>query len=482
MFNKTKSIKIILKDFGEVTFYFSLSLFLPILISLIYRENASNIYPFLITGLIGLAIGYSIKKIFYTKEESTLIHAFIAVILIWILLPLIGAMPFTLNPNLKLPLLDSYFESVSALTTTGLTMIQTQSLPNSLVFWRAFEGWIGGAGIVVLALIGITRYLSASKLMKAEGREERLRPNIINSIKVTWWVYSLLTIIGIMLLMINGLGLFDSLNLSMSAISTTGVENYFGQIEQLNSLGVEFALSIIMILGAIAFAVHYKFTKGDFKAYLKDSQTKVMLVIILIGTIALLPKFLAIYGSRGLSLDYFHVVSAITAGGFNAVSATKWNNFIKLGLASLMFIGGAAGSTAGGIKIIRFWILTKSIWWKIKEKTLPENAYFARKIDGKEVNDEEISSTYFFIILYAIFILIGTGVILFANNNYTLSNVLFEVISAQGNAGITSNLTSPSMNAITKLTLIGNMIVGRIEIIPLLFGIGFIIHWKKGGL
>ncbi len=482
MFNKNESIRIILKDFGEVCFYFSLSLFLPPLVSVIYEESLTNVYPFLIAGMIGVAVGYSLKKIFDTKKESKLIHAFLTVILIWIFLPLIGAMPFSLNPQLHLPWLDSYFESVSALTTTGLTMIQTQALPHSLIFWRAFEGWIGGAGIVVLALIGITGYLKASKLMKAEGREERLRPNIINSIRVTWWVYSIITIIGIMLLMINGLSLFDSLNLSMSAISTTGVENYFGQIEQLNSIGVEIALSIIMILGAIAFAVHYKFIKGDLKAYLKDSQTKVMLVIVLIGTIILLPKFLAIYGSRGLSLDYFHVVSAITAGGFNAVSATKWNNFIKLGLASLMFIGGAAGSTAGGIKIIRFWILMKSIWWKIKEKTLPENAYFAKKIDGKEVSDEEISSTYFFIILYIIFILLGTGIILFTNNNYSLSNVLFEVISAQGNAGITSNLTSPNMNAITKLTLIGNMIVGRIEIIPLLFGVGFIIHWKKGGL
>ena len=482
MLNKAKNIKVVLKNFGEITIYFSLLLSIPIIVSLIYKEGFETLFSYIIPLIIGVAIGSILKKSFHTKQQSSLMHAFITTILIWILLPVIGAVPFMLNSKLKLPFIDSYFESVSALTTTGLTMIQTQQMQNSLIFWRAFEGWIGGAGIIVLALVGITQYIKASRLMKAEGREERLRPNIINSIKTIWWVYALITIIGIALLLISGLDLFSSMNYSMSAISTTGVENYYGELEQIKNPAVEAALAIIMLMGATSFAVHYKFMKGKIKAYAEDTQTRIMIALTLIGAIIFLPQFISIYGSHALRIDLFHTISAITAGGFNAVNAANWNNSIKMGLALLMFIGGAAGSTAGGIKIIRFWVMLKSIWWKIKEKTLPEDAYFPKKINNKEVTEEEITSTYLFIILYAIFIIIGTITILYFNNNYSTTNVLFEVISAQGNAGITSNLTSATMNDITKSTLIANMIIGRIEIIPLLFGAGFLLHWNKGGL
>lgn len=472
-----EDLKVILRDFGEITFYFSVAFLLPIIISLLYGEGIKPIMYFLIPCAITLAVGFGFKKLFATHKETRKMHAFNTVILVWFLLPLFGAFPYMLH---GIGAGDAYFDSVSAFTTTGITPIRNQAgFTNSMMFWRSLEAWIGGAGIILLALVGIFTYIKSYKLYQAEGREKRLRPSVRETAKRIWWIYTVLTVFGVILLLISGMGLFDSVNYSMSAISTNGMDTTWRNLANLNNPATEAALAVIMLLGSFSFYIHYKFLRGKFKAYFGDVQVRLTFILLLLGIMIALPNFMAIYGQTdGIRYAIFHSTSALTAGGFHAADGAQWGSTIKLVLASLMLVGGSAGSTAGGLKLIRFWVFLKSIYWRIKQSVLPERAYFSRKIEGREVEEKEMSTLYFFIILYILIAGIGTLVIT-QTEGASIGNAMFEVIGAQGNAGLTTGITAPGMNTVSKAMLIINMIVGRIEIIPILYSIGFFMKYKK---
>jgi len=469
--------KLILKDFGEISFYFSFAFLVPIIVSLIYNEGMAGVTPYLASFIICISIGYFFKKAFYTKGvHSREIHAFGAIVLVWIIIPLIGALPYIMYQDAGV--MDSYFESTSAITTTGLSVIgKGIELPHSLIFWRSLESWIGGVGIIILVLVGILRYTKRTRLYEAEGREDRLRPSVVNTVKKIWWIYFSLTGIGILMLLATDVNAFDAVNYSMSAISTTGIAHTSTGFIDINA-NAQIALAVIMILGAMSFLIHYRFARGEWLAYGRDVQMRIMLVLLIFAFLMLLPRFSAAFGENAAHQDFFHTVSAFTDGGFQTESAADWDPFMKISLAVLMTIGGASGSTAGGIKLIRLWIFLKSISWRIRSFTLPKNAVFAKKVAGKEVKDEDISMVNIFILLYLLFLGIGTMFIMFVGD-YEADDAFFEVSSAQGNAGITTGISEPGVTAPVQGMLIINMIVGRLEIIPILAAIGFVLNIKR---
>ncbi|RLG21859.1 hypothetical protein DRN74_00340 [Candidatus Micrarchaeota archaeon] len=479
MFNfSIEDANVVMRVFGQVMMYFSLAFVFPLAVALLYGEGLKGVFMYALPAMLSFFLGFCIYKCIKSKVEVKSIHAMTAITLIWIVLPLIGALPLAYY---GLDYVDAYFESVSSLTTTGLTVINSPDvLPKSIIFWRSFEGWIGGAGIVVLALIGIFHYVSAARLMEAEGREDRLRPSILHTVKRIWWIYGILTGIGVILLLSSHLSVFDAVNYSMSAISTTGTQMKNEGIMGLNNLGMEVALMVIMVMGAMSFAVHHRFLSGDIKAYFKDVEVKTFFVFAVLGILLLIPSFSSIsyYGNQALRHASFYTISALTAGGFESMPRGLFNDYSKLILSILMFIGGAAGSTAGGIKLIRAYAFLKIIYWRIKSMTLPSNAYFPKKIAGQEINEKQMGFITTFIILYFIAIIIGSIVIMLTVPNASAMDAVFEVTSAQGNAGISIGITSANISKIAKISLCANMIVGRIEIIPLMAALAFILKIK----
>jgi len=373
----------------------------------------------------------------------------------------------------EISFVDGYFESVSALTTTGLSVMQ--GAPHSVLFWRSLQGWIGGAGIIVLALVGIMHFTKKTKLFKAEMGEEKLKPNIISTIKTIWWVYAGLTIFGALLLIFANVGIFDAVTTSMEAISTTGTANTASGLLEFDLTG-QIITAFIMFLGGISFAVHYAFLRKDKLSYFKDVQVRVVAAITIFSVIILIPKFVALYGNIGIFDALFHVISCITGGGFQTMFLDSWDIFTKTWLGIVMVIGASAGSTCGGIKAIRLWVLIKSIWWKIKEMILPKNAYFKKTVGNHKIKEEDISAVTLFIILYIGLLILSTLIINYAYG-YQIEDVFFEVSSAQANTGITAGITGPGMAWPIELILIVNMIAGRLEIIPILAAIGFL--WKS---
>lgn len=480
-----EDVKIALRDVGIVLKWSSLVFLVPIIVSLIDTESINIISTYVLSGLLAFFLGSVLRRLFKSDRETDLKHAFIAVSILWLVFTAIAAIPFVLITGMTF--VDSYFESMSALTTTGLTMMYyiIDSTPKSLIFWRSLLSWIGGVGMVVLALVGIlTTYTKSAKLMIAEGKEERIRPNFKNTVKEMWGIYLLLTFVGIILLYFSGMNLFDAVNYSMSAISTTGMDTTSTGLVGLHNYWIDISLIIIMVIGATSFTVHYLFIrKRKIDVYFKDIEFRVLIVLILISSIAIIPNMIKFYGNdflAGVENSFFHVASALTCGGFAISSFSdvfNWGDFIKLILIGLMFIGGSSGSTAGGIKISRFWLFLKSIFWRVKASVLPKESFFQKKFEGRVVQPEEIRRINQFILLYAVFILIGVIVLTSYGND--LGSSVFEVVSAQSNAGITTGLTHIGMPIAAKLVLILNMWVGRLEIVPILAAIGFALSMKR---
>ena len=273
-------LKVVLREVGHLLFYTSISLSLPLLISLILAEGPASYVSYLFSMLIGFLLGGAFTLLGRTKSHTRVMHAMVSAAVIWPLFVAVAAIPFMSAGHITY--INAYFETMSAVTTTGLSVISPiiGTMPLSLVFWRTFIAWVGGIGIIVLALTGVLKsYTHSVKLAEAEGREERIRPNILNTLKEIWVIYVGFTIFGILLLMATGMPAWHAMNYGMNAISTTGnVSNPSGLIE-FNSVWTHMALALIMLLGAMSFAVHDKFfRKRKLWAYLTNVELRLLLL------------------------------------------------------------------------------------------------------------------------------------------------------------------------------------------------------------
>ncbi len=468
-----------LRNTGEVLEWFSLIFLVPIVYSILFEFSWKTIAAFSIPMATTLLLGLILRKAFKSRYPSQRMHALAAVLLVWVLACFLAGIPFKMG--IGKGWVDSVFQSTSALTTTGLDIfhgsaVNMSTIPRTYVLWINFLSWIGGAGIVMIALTGLISLFESSKLAMAEGREERIKPNLIHTARLIWEIYGIITGIGFVLLMITGLSPFDALNYAMSAVSTTGFTT--GDMTQVTNPWVATVLSILLLAGATSFFAHYMFYKKDRLYYLKDTQILGMLALIVTGFFLVLIGIIPLYNQGAFKLAMFNVIGALTCGAFVTANLNLWlirSQSSLLILALLMLIGGSAGSTSGGIKINRFLIFVKTLLWKIRKLAMPENAILVRKFEGKPIQSKLAESILLFSLTYILFIIIGT--IILTLTGYPVFNSMFEVISAQSNAGL-SLITNAGMNSLAKVTLIGNMIVGRLELIPFLTIIGFLLETK----
>lgn len=470
----------VLKTTGEILQYSSFIHLLPIILSLFFKEGLFVTNTYILIFLLQFTFGLLLARLVKSKLlfGITTSQSLIVVILVWLLFTFFCALPiYFLSP---MGLFDSFFGAMSLLTTTGLSLYENIFVFKSLLVWNSFVSWIGGLGIIILAFLGFTKGLAAgsTKVVMAEGHE-RLRPSIKKTVFNLWVIYLLLTVVGVALLKIFGMTLFDAFNYSMSAISTTGPPYGSESLALVITPVISLILIFIMLLGATSFILHFKalqYRKKNLLVYLKDKQFLGMLTIIFIAFILCVIK---LGGKHSLIDLLLNVVSFITGGGITTFSSNilvSLSPFILLIYFGLMFIGGSSNSTSAGIKVERFVLFLKSIFWKIKETTLPDIAYFPKKYNGEIIENSKIRAVYFLILIYFFFILLGIFVFVF--NGYGLTESTFEVMSAQSTVGISSGITSFDMPFATKLMLVINMWVGRLEIIPVLAVIGIIFSRK----
>ena len=454
---------IVLHYIGYIMQGLGVMLLAPILIALIYGEYI-KVSTFLIPCFISFALGTLFTKKFEEYDKLRLKHGMLISSFAWLWASLMGATIMVLS--LGIPFVDALFENMSAWTGSGMTFfINVEILPKSILFLRSLEQWIGGLGIVIIFIgILIRSGTAAARLYKSEAREEKIKPNITNTLRKSLEIYLIYTAVGVLLFILAGLPIFDSVNLTFTSISTGGMSIKNANVGFYQNDLVYIISMILMIIGATSFTIHYRLVKTKGKALIKDIQFQLMIILIILASAIIIATNNAVPIE-----ELFTIVSAITTTGANVIPPAElatWKGSSLIMLMALMMIGGSSGSTVGGIKLIRISTVLKGISLTITNLVSPEGRVVSTRLGGKKINEREIKEASAYIVLFFIFLIFGWFVMtLYGYDPFT---ALFDVISVQSNNGLSTGIVYGGLPTPLKITLIFLMWIGRLEIIPVL--------------
>ncbi len=456
-------LRIVARNSGMLMIGIGIMCLIPLIMDAIFFEF--DIYSFVVPAAISIGLGYFFVNYYdKTTQKIKLKHGMMISSFAWFWAGIIGGLVFSFSTNM--PLIDGIFESVSALTGTGITIFENvEILPHSILFFRALEQWIGGLGVIVIVLMFITKPGSlSSHLYQSEARDERLKPSVKNTMKEIMKIYVIYTIFGITLLAIAGMPIFDALCNTFCLISTGGMAVKNANIGYYQSDLIYLISIIIMILGATSFLVHYKIIKTKGKSLITDLQFQI--IICTIALVSLVLYFL----SNIIPMELvFTVTSVMTTTGASVAPVeimAAWPSFVIISLMALMLIGGSNGSTVGAIKLLRTIIFFKGVYGNVKEVISPEGRVVPVKLDNKVISESEIGNAGNFIALYLMFILITWAS--FCLFGYDPFKSLFAAMSLQGNNGLELGIINYTISPILKIICMLNMWTGRLEIYPVL--------------
>lgn len=481
-----QTIKTTLRDIG-------LFLHVPGIMALVslpicwLSEEFYTFIPLLTCAIVSLVTGQLLFRQTKSKSSNRIPYAMATAALGWLLVPIFGAIPLLMTatapniaPDLSTTILafenpwNCLFEAFSAFTSTGLSMAFNYSeIPYTLQWWRSLMEWVGGVGVIVLLISLLEPTTEPYQLYNAEGREQRIGLTLTQTVKRIWWIYIIYTVGGIFLFRIVGMSWWSALNHGMTGIATGGFSVSEGSIANY-SLAVKLAVMIVMILGAISFSAHYKFLRhGKISALWSDNQHQALWFLLLVGT-ALLWGMHNLANRNVAFIDIlFQWTSALTTCGFGTVSVAEWDGGAKLLMTLAMAVGGAAGSTAGGIKLSRLVIIFKAIVWRFRRITLLPHEMMRYKLNGDLLTEPEasrrIDAAAVLAILWLTVSIVGVFILQYLKlPTYNLIDVIFEVASATSGVGLSTGITHPDLPWLGKLTLMTLMWMGRLEIISAL--------------
>ena len=461
---------------GTVTCAVGFFLFIPLITEIIYESESWQSYavPILLYLIVGGSLVITNRNV---DLKISLKEAFIITVLSWLLLTFLCAVPF-LYTEVNLGIVDALFESMSGVTTTGATTLSNiESLPKGILIWRAFLQWLGGIGIVVIALF-ILPFLriGGMQLFHLEGDDpyDKSLPKISSVIKRIFIIYATLTVALIFLYYICGMILFDAISHSFTTISTGGFSTYDSSFAFFNNDKILLVAIIFMILGSLPFLVLVQTSKKNLFAIFKDHQVRVFILILLIAILLIF-----YFANNYIDGNYlnkviavsFNTISIISGTGYVSDNFEKWGNYASVLFLILMFIGGCAGSTTGGLKIFRFQILFKYINLHFK-KMLKPHSIIASRFNGRKINESTYESVMSFFFLYILTFFTAALLLSFSGLDFltcisaaasTISNVgpgLGPIIGPDGNYAI--------LDSYSKIILIATMFLGRLELLTIL--------------
>ncbi len=469
--------QVVIRILGILLMLFSSVMLLPIMVSLIYRDGGA-LY-FLYSLLINLILGfYLFWKNRNARAELKTRDGFLVVVLFWTVLSLSGAVPLYLAPIPNFGLADAIFESFSGLTTTGATVIVgLDSLPQSILFYRQFLQWFGGMGIIVLAVAILPMLgIGGMQLYRAETpgpvKDSKLTPRIAGTAKALWFIYLGLTIICAACYWLAGMSPFDAINHSLSTVAIGGFSTHDASIGWFNSSTIEFICSIFMLIAAVNFSLHFAAYRSlSTSPYSNDPEFKAFISLIFL---VVLVCFIGLFITQTFGFKesffkaLFHTISIGTTAGFASADFATWPSMLPLMLIFLSFVGGCAGSTGGGIKVIRFLLLFKQGFREI-QKLIHPNALFKIKL-GKQILPDNVADAVwgFFGAYVALFVIM---MLILMADGLDQVTAFSAVAACMNNLGpglgeVASNYANVS--DLTKYVLCIAMLFGRLEIFTLL--------------
>lgn len=464
---------------GQLLIVFSFTLLPPMLVSIIYTDGelVALFHSFAITLIAGLVLWLPVKN---RKRELRPRDGFMIVVLFWLTLGLFGALPFMLADKPHLSLTNALFESISGLTTTGSTILsKIDSLPKSILFYRQQLQWLGGMGIIVLALAIMPMLgIGGMQLYRAETpgalKDTRLTPRITETAKALWYIYLMLTIACAVAYWVAGMSIFDAISHSFSTVSIGGFSTHDRSLGYYaHNPSIEIVAIVFMILSAANFALHFTawrtrsisqyFHDNEFRAYLT-----LLFIVSAITTIYLFAHHVEPDFSQAVLKGVFQAVSITTTTGFTTTGYHLWPGFIPALLIFASFVGACAGSTGGGMKTIRFLLMIKQGTREVVRMIHP-NSVVTLKLDGRPLPDHVVSAVWGFFSAY----IASFSIILLL-----LMLTGLDQVSAFSAAAAAINNLGPGLNTVAqnyagigvsaKWILIFAMLLGRLELFSLL--------------
>ncbi len=481
--------KIILKVLGLLLMLFSLSLLPPIVIALIYQDGALHEFLQALVGgvILGLLLWYPARN--HTRDLK-IRDGFLIVVMFWTVLGFVGALPFYLLEQLgPLSLTDAIFESFSGLTTTGATVITgLDDLPHAILWYRQQLQWMGGMGIIVLAVAILPMLgVGGMQLYRAETpgpmKDSKIAPRISETAKALWYIYAGLTLACALAYWLAGMSWFDAFSHSFSTVAIGGFSTHDASIGYFDSMAIEGVAVFFMFLAGINFALHFSVLRQlNGLAYFRDPEFKTYLGILIAGVIiaTLYLYYQQVYPTFEEALRYglFQTVSIATTTGFSNADFSAWPAFLPFMLIFMSFIGGCAGSTAGGMKMIRFVLLFKQGMREIKGLLHP-NAILPVKLNGKMIPEKVMTAVWGFFAVYVFtFALLMLAIMALGVDEVTAFSSIAAMMNNLGPGLGEVSENFQAMSDPVKWILTFAMLLGRLEIFTLLvlFTAAF---WRK---
>jgi trk system potassium uptake protein TrkH len=481
--------KNVLKPISGLLLILAGNLSVPALIALKESEKESLV-GFIITIILLIiiaAISLLVLKGYHPKQLSTK-DGFLFVSLSWLLSALFGCIPFIVSGTIP-HFADAFFETMSGFTTTGASILtEIETLPRSILFWRSQTHWLGGMGIVVLAVAILPMLgIGGLQLIKAEApgpTTDKLTPRVTETAKILWAIYVGMTIAQTLLLMLGGLSLFDSLTHTFGTLATGGFSTYNSSVGHFSSPYVHWIITIFMVLAGINFSLHFQMITGNFKTVFKDIEFLAYLSIFV--SFSLVISFYLFFNHNetdfwtSLRLSAFQVASILTTTGFATSDFEMWPAMAQVMLFTLMFVGGCSGSTGGGIKVVRLVALFKTALNEMKILIHPRGIFRVR-MNGVLIKKEILYSISGFFFIYILSLMITT--LITATSGVDSITAFTTSLATVGNIGPGFGLIGPTDNyaffpAYVKLFLTFAMLVGRLEMYTVLV-ILTPLFWKR---
>ncbi len=467
--------RIVFSILGKFLVIEAVLLLLPVLVSFIYKEYSSAV-AFLISAAISAVIGVALSYLKPKNDELYAKEGLMIIGLVWVAWSLVGALPFFISREIP-NYIDAVFETVSGFTTTGASILTNiEAMSKSMLFWRSFTHWIGGMGVLVFAMAFISiSDKNSLHLMRAEvpgPAVSKLVPRGMSNAKILYGIYFGLCVLEFIFLVCGGMPVYDSIIHTFSTAGTGGFSCRNASIAAYGSPYIEWVITVFMLLFSINFNLFYFLIIGRFTSVTKNSEWKVFLGIVVCATALFAFSTYTMYPtiSDTIRTSAFQTASLISTTGFCTTNFNLWGGFAKIIILLLMCIGACAGSTGGGLKLSRVMILAKAGYNTLKGVVHPKSITNI-KIDGKIVDNETVKVTYGYFTLYVILLVISLFLIAF--NNLAVDETISSVITCLNNVGPGFGILGPvenfsSLTIFSKIVLTFDMLLGRLEIFPIL--------------
>ena len=480
------NFKAIIKILGFLLIVEGVFMLFSMGIALLY--NGPDVLPLLHSAWITIATGaLTVGAMYKADRRISKNDGFVIVSLVWVVFSFFGSLPYLIShciPNLT----DAFFETMSGFTTTGSSVLNDiESLPHGILFWRSLTQWLGGMGIIVLSLAILPVFgIGGMQLFAAEVPgpvPDKLNPKIQQTAKNLWAIYVLFTALESILLWIGGMSFFDAVNHSFTTMATGGYSTKQASIAYWNSPFIQYVIIFFMFIAGTNFTLSYSAFTGKFDKVYKNEEFKYYVLFIVIFT-AIIFSGLLLTTQLGYEQAFrdtlFQVVSVITTTGFATADYISWVPFLMVLIFTLFFFGGSAGSTGGGIKIMRIVLLLKNSYYELR-RLLHPNAVIPVRFNKRSVSEQIITNVLAFFMIYLIIFFVST--ILFTLIEPDLNSAMGAVATCLGNIGPGLGHFGPAENfyqvpAIGKWFLSFLMLLGRLELftVLVLFSPAF---WKK---